>query len=66
MRNFLLNLALGEPLALVQDLPCVDNSIKLDPSLASSLDLFVHNMINGFMLYAVKFELYWFQLFCYL
>jgi hypothetical protein len=48
MRKFLLNLASGEPLALVQELPCFDNSIKMDPLLASALDLFVHNMIIGF------------------
>jgi hypothetical protein len=29
MRKFLLNLAPGEPLALVQELPCFDNMIKL-------------------------------------
>jgi hypothetical protein len=39
MRKFLLNLAPGEPLALVQALPCFDNSIKLDPLLSSALDL---------------------------
>jgi hypothetical protein len=27
MKKFLLNLALGEPLALVQELPCFDDSI---------------------------------------
>jgi hypothetical protein len=45
MRKFLLNLAPGEPLALVQELPCFDDSIKLDPLLSSSLDLSVHNII---------------------
>jgi hypothetical protein len=35
MRKFLLNLAPGEPLALVQEFPCFDNSIKMDPLLAS-------------------------------
>jgi hypothetical protein len=48
MRKFLLNLAPGEPLALVQELPCFDDSIKLDPLLSSSLDMCVHNMIIGF------------------
>ena len=38
MRKFLLNLAPGEPLALVQELPCFNDSIKLDPLLSSSLD----------------------------
>jgi hypothetical protein len=45
MRNFLLNLALGEPLALVQELTYFDDSIKLDPLFSSALDLCVHNMI---------------------
>jgi hypothetical protein len=45
MRKCLLNLAPGEPLALVQELPCFDNSINLDPLLSSALDLCVHNMI---------------------
>jgi hypothetical protein len=58
MRKFLLNLALGEPLALVQELLCFDSSIKLDPLLSSTLDLCVHNMITGFLLYAVRVELY--------
>jgi hypothetical protein len=66
MRKFLLNLAPGEPLALVQELPCFDNSIKRDPLLEISLDLCVHNQINVFMLHAVRFELYWCQLFYYL
>jgi hypothetical protein len=39
MRKFLLNLALGEPLALVQEMPYFDDSIKLHPLLLSSLDL---------------------------
>jgi hypothetical protein len=55
----------SEPLSLVQELPCFDNSIKLDPLLSSALDLCVHNMITGWMLYAVRVELYWCQLFCY-
>jgi hypothetical protein len=66
MRKFLLNLALGEPLALVQELPYFDNSIKMDPLLVSALDLFVHNMITGCMLYAVEVELCWCHLFFYL
>ena len=65
MRKFLLNLALGEPLALVQELPCFDDSIKLDPLLSSALDLSVHNMIIGFLLWVVGVELCWCQLFCY-
>jgi hypothetical protein len=50
MRKFLLNLASGEPLGLVQELPCFDDSIKLDFLLSSSLDLSVHNLIIGFLL----------------
>jgi hypothetical protein len=65
MRKFLLNLALGEPLALVQELPCFDDSIKMDPLLSSSLDLCVHNLKVGFLLDAVGVELCWCQLFCY-
>jgi hypothetical protein len=59
MRKFLLNLALGEPLALVQELPCFDDFIKLDPLLSRALDLCVHNLITGCMLYVVGVELYW-------
>jgi hypothetical protein len=47
MRKFLLNLAPGEPISLVQELPFFDDSIKLDPLLSSALDLFVHNLIIG-------------------
>jgi hypothetical protein len=65
MRKFLLNLALGEPLALVQELPCFDDSIKLDPLLSSDLDLCVHNLIVGFLLYAVVVEICWCQLLFY-
>ena len=61
-----MNLAPGEPLALVQELPCFDDSIKLDPLLSSDLDLSVHSLIIGCLLYAVEVELYWCQLFCYL
>jgi hypothetical protein len=65
MRKFMLNLAPGEPLPLVQELPCFDNSIKMDPLLSSDLDMCVHNLITGCLLYAVGFELCWCQLFCY-
>jgi hypothetical protein len=65
MRKFLLNLASGEPLALVQELPFFDDSIKLDPLLSSALDLCVHNMIVGFLLYAVRVDLCWCHLFFY-
>jgi hypothetical protein len=60
MRKFLLNLAPGEPLALVQELPYFDDSIKLDPLLSSELDLCVHNLIIGCLLYEVRVELCWF------
>jgi hypothetical protein len=45
MGNLLLNLSPGEPLSLVQELPCFENSIKLDPLLVSALDIFFDNMI---------------------
>jgi hypothetical protein len=54
----MLNLALGEPLALVQEFPCFDNPIKLDPLLVSALDLCVHDMINGFMFHTFRVELH--------
>jgi hypothetical protein len=60
MRKFLLNLALGEPLALVQELPCFDDSIKLDPLLSSALYLSIHNMIIGCLLYVVGVDMCWF------
>ena len=66
MRKFLLTLAPSEPLALVQELPYFDDSIKLDHLLLSALDMSVHNLIIGFLLYAVAVELYWCQFFCYL
>jgi hypothetical protein len=50
MRKFLLNLALSEPLALVQELPYFDESIKLDPLFSSALDLSIHNIIIGCLL----------------
>jgi hypothetical protein len=66
MRKFMLNLAPGEALALVQELPCFDNSIKMDPLIASAIDMFVHNMIIEFLLYEFKVDIYWCHLFCYL
>ena len=65
MRKILLNLALGEPLALVQELPYFDDSIKLDPLFSSALGLSVHNMIIGCLLYVIEVDLCWCQLFCY-
>jgi hypothetical protein len=58
-RKFLMNFAPGEPLALVQELPCFDNLIKLDPLLASALDLCVHDMISIWLFHVVKFEICW-------
>jgi hypothetical protein len=66
MRKFLLNLAPGEPLALVKELPHFDNMIKLKLLLAISLDLCVHDMISGFLFHAVMVEICQCQLFCYL
>jgi hypothetical protein len=66
MRKFLLNLAPGDPPALVQEMPCFENLIKLAPLLESYLDLCFHDMISGIMFHAARFELCWFQLFCYL
>jgi hypothetical protein len=57
MRIFLLNLALGEPLVLVQELPFSNNPIKLDPLLVSPLDLCFHDMISGLLFHVVRFEL---------
>jgi hypothetical protein len=65
MRKFLLNLAPGEPLALVQELPCFDDSIKLDPFFSSALDISIHNMIIGCLWYVVRVEFYWCHLFFY-
>jgi hypothetical protein len=56
MRKFLLNVAPGEPLALVQELPRFDNSIKLKLMLVSFLDLCIHDMISGFMFHVVRFS----------
>jgi hypothetical protein len=65
MRKFLLNFSPGDSLALVQELPCFDNSVKMDPLLSSALVLYVHNIIIGCLLYVVEIELYWCQLFFY-
>jgi hypothetical protein len=63
VRKLLLNLALGETLSLVEEFPLLDNQIKLDPLLVSSLDLCVHYLISGGMFHAVRVELCQFQLF---
>ena len=53
----MLNLAPGEPLALVQELSCFDNLIKLDPLMVSALDLCVHYLNNGCMFHVARVEL---------
>jgi hypothetical protein len=57
MGKLLLNLALGEPLALVKELSYFDNPIKLDPLLESSLNLSVHDLINGGLFHVVRVDL---------
>jgi hypothetical protein len=52
---------MGEPLSLVEELPYLDNPIKLDPLLAISLDLCVHYLINGCMFNVVRVDIYWCQ-----
>jgi len=66
MRKFLLKFSLGEPLVVVKELPHFDNLINMKLLLASALDLCVHNMIGGFLLHAIRFELFQFQLVYYL
>jgi hypothetical protein len=66
MRICFFNLVPGEPLALVQELPCFDNPIKLNPLLASALDLCVQNMISGCMFHEVSVDICLCQLFFYL
>jgi len=46
MGKHLLNLNLGEPLALRKKLPCFNNPIDLDVLLAGALHLGVHDPIN--------------------
>ena len=53
MRKHLLNLVPGEPLALVKELACFDNSIQLDILLASVLDLCVHDPISCSLFHAI-------------
>jgi hypothetical protein len=59
----MLDLAPGEPLALVEGFPCLDNLIKMDPFLVSVLDLCVHNLIGGCLFHAIRVDLCWHQLF---
>jgi hypothetical protein len=42
----MLNFSLGEPFSLDQEMPFLDNPIKLDPLLESSLDMCVHYLIS--------------------
>jgi hypothetical protein len=58
------NLSLDEPLSLVEEFPCIDNTIKLDPLLESALDLCVHYLISECIFHAIRVELFLFQLFC--
>ena len=53
MRKLLLNLVPGEPFSLVKELAYFDNSIQLDLSLESVLDLHVHDPINCGLLHAI-------------
>jgi hypothetical protein len=53
MRKFLLNLAPGETLALVQELPRFDNTIKPKLVLASALELCFRDLISGFLFHAI-------------
>ena len=53
MRKLLLNLVLGEPLALVKELACFDNLIQLDILLVSALDLCVHDPISCSLFHAI-------------
>jgi hypothetical protein len=62
MGKHLLNLTTGEPLALVQEFPYFDNSIKLDPLLASALNLSVPDLIHGCMFHEVRVDIYQCQL----
>jgi hypothetical protein len=62
----MLNLALGETLSLVQDLPRFDNMIKLKLLLVSTLDLCFHDLISGCLFHEVRVELCRCQLFFYL
>jgi hypothetical protein len=55
----MLNLALGEPLSLVQDLPRFDNMIRQKLILMSALDLCVHDLFNGFLSHVVRVEICW-------
>jgi hypothetical protein len=62
----MLNLALGETLSLVQELPRFDNMIKLNILLVSAVDLCFHDLINGFMFHAIRVELCQYHLSFYL
>jgi hypothetical protein len=66
MKKHLLDLAPGEPLSLVKELPFFDNLIKLKLLLVSSLDLCFHDQISGCMFHAIRVEIYQCQLLLYL
>ena len=66
MRKLLLNLTLGEPLAVVEQLPCFNNLKELDLLLLGVLNLSIHNSIRCFLFHAVQVELDRCQLLYYL
>jgi len=66
MSKFLLNLALDEPLDLVQKFPLFDNTIKLNLMLASALELCVYDLISVILFDAVRVDICQCQLFVYL
>ena len=49
----MLNFVPCEPLALVKELACFDNSIQLDILLVSVLDLCVHDLISWSLFHAI-------------
>jgi hypothetical protein len=57
MGKFMLNLTLGETLALVKKSPCFDDPLELDVLLVSVLHIGVHDPIHCHMLNAFKIEL---------
>jgi len=58
MGEILLNLTLGEPLALVKKSPYFDDPIKLDVLLESGLCLGFHDSFNYLFFNVVRIEFY--------
>jgi hypothetical protein len=56
MGKLLLNMTLGEPLALMKKFLCFDDPIELDGLLESVLCFGVHDLINFFLVDAVRIE----------